>query len=109
MTNKQFGIQVNELTDLVNKYMQREHGSDDVDFMESKGGEQWLANGLLTDMKNGISPESINEREAYFGTNKKDKIEVPSLFAFMMDALEDFMLRILLVAGVVSIILEMIA
>ena len=36
-------------------------------------------------------------------------IEVPSLFTFMMDALEDFMLRVLLVAGVISIILEMIS
>lgn len=38
-TNKEFTIQINELTDVVNKYMQREHGSDDVDFLEAKGGD----------------------------------------------------------------------
>ena len=53
--------------------------------------------------------DSINEREAYFGTNRKDKVIVPSLFSFMIDTLEDFMLWVLLLAGVVSIILEMIS
>lgn len=64
---------------------------------------------MKTDLKNGIQTESIAEWEAYFGTNKKEKVEVPSLISFMLDALEDFMLRVLLVAGVVSIILEMIS
>lgn len=88
--------------------MQREHGSDDVDFMEQKGGEAWLESGLKTDLKNGIQTESFQERESYFGTNRKDKVEVPSLLSFMWIGLEDFMLWVLLVSGIVSVILEMI-
>ena len=34
---------------------------------------------------------------------------MPSIFSFMIDALEDFMLRVLLVSGVISIILETIS
>jgi len=44
----------------------------------------------------------------YFGTNRKEKVVVPSIFAFMIDGFEDLMLKILLVAGGVSIVLEMI-
>lgn len=68
-----------------------------------------MQKGLQTDFKNGVSTETLNEREAYFGTNRKEKVIVPSLISFMLDALEDFMLRVLLLAGVISIILEMIS
>lgn len=60
VNSKEFTIPVLELTDVVNKYMQREHGSDDVDFLEQKGGDQWLERGLLTDLKNGIQMENLN-------------------------------------------------
>jgi hypothetical protein len=39
--------------------------------MEQKGGDDWLENGLKTDFKSGISPETVSVREAYFGTNRK--------------------------------------
>lgn len=87
--------------------MQREHGSDDVDFMDQKGGDDWLEKGLKTDFKNGIQPETVAEREAYFGTNWKEKLIIPSLIHFMWDAFEDFMLRILTCSGILSIILGM--
>lgn len=103
-----FDISISDLKEVVNKYMQREHGSDDVDFLINKGGYKWLEQGIRTDLKNGLTDNSFEEREKYFGTNKKEKIIVPSLWHFFIEAFEDILLRVLLVAGSISIILDMI-
>jgi hypothetical protein len=42
----EFEITVDELKETVNKYMQWEHGSDDVDYLLLKGGYKWLQRGL---------------------------------------------------------------
>ena len=108
-TESEFEIPVSALTDLVQRYMQREHGSDDVDLLLSKGGVAWLERGLRTDLKNGLSDEDFAARERHFGHNRKEKIIVPSLFRFFIDAFEDTLLRVLLIAGVISIVLDMLA
>lgn len=104
-----FEIQVQSLTEIVAKYMQREHGSDDIDFFLNKGGNFWLEKGLRTDFKNGLTEEDFSLRESYFGNNRKERIVIPSLFSFFIEAFEDTLLKVLLVAGIVSIVLDMIA
>ena len=67
-----YGIDISTLKEMVNKWMQREHGSDDVDYFEEKGGEEWLVDGLKTDLQNGIKSDTIQDREAFYGTNRKE-------------------------------------
>ena len=78
--NDGFSVKVDVLKTMVNKWMQREHGSDDLDYYEEQGGEEWLEKGLKTDFKNGISSETILERERHFGSNRKEKIKPKSFF-----------------------------
>lgn len=43
LINSEYGVSVDTLKDLVNKWLQREHGSDDVDQLNDLGGMEWLA------------------------------------------------------------------
>ena len=103
-----YGVDVDTLKKLVNKYKQRENGHEDLDFFEEKGGERWLQKGLQTDFENGISESSIPMRENAFGHNKKDKVKVKGFFALCWEALDDLTLKILVVAGIASIIINVI-
>lgn len=103
-----YGISVDTLKSLVNKYKQRENGYEDLDFFEQNGGERWLEKGLQTDFQNGISENSIPMREKYFGHNKKDKVKIKGFLALCWEALDDLILKILIVAGIASIIINVI-
>jgi len=103
-----FSITVDTLKDIVNMYMQREHGSDDVDFLYQEGGYDWLARGIKTDVNNGISSSTIEARSRFYGTNEKKQIPPKGFFELAWNTLEDFILRILVIAGVASIIINMV-
>ena len=101
-------IPVEELTGLVNMLLQRETGSEEIDELTAKGGLSWLTNGLQTDTKNGIDAASIAEREAHYGSNRKTPPRQKTFWDFAKEALEDFILKILIVAGIASIVINMI-
>lgn len=93
---------------IINKYLQREGLCDEIDFLEQKGGYEWLKTGLDTDFENGISSSTLEDRDKFYQNNKR-KVQKPrSILFFIWEALKDFILRILLVAGILSIILNMI-
>lgn len=101
--NSEFSIEVITLKEIVNKWLQREHGSDDVDFLKDMGGNDWLKDGLKTDFENGIDSNSVPSREEQFGSNKKKEIEPKGLCQLMWEAFDDLILKILFVAGIASI------
>ena len=47
-------------------------------------------------MNSGIETSSLSKRESYFGSNKKDPIELKGFFVLLWEALKDLLLRILL-------------
>ena len=63
---------------------------------------------MQTDMCSGIDDcaEALEQRRQRFGSNEKDKKEPPGMCHLIIEALEDFTLRILLVSACVSIILS---
>jgi magnesium-transporting ATPase (P-type) len=67
------------------------------------GGEDQILDKLRTDRKNGIKSSNMESRGKFFGTNKKAKAKLKTLWAFFMEAMEDLTLRILCVAAVISI------
>lgn len=83
--------------------MQREHGSDDVDLLNDNGGTEWLMKGLKTNIKTGIDSNSILERESFYGSNRKAKVRIKSIWELMWDAFDDLIMKILFVAGIASI------
>ena len=68
------------------------------------------ANGLLealnTDVKTGISANSLDARDKTFGSNSKDPPTRSGFCNMVLAALDDFMLKLLIVCAVVSIIVD---
>jgi len=97
-----FNISAIDLENLMGKY--KERGSDfaDIRFFEKKSVSE-LVQDLKTDTDNGIS--SFDGREEAFGSNKVFVEPVPHFCSYVWEALKDLMVRILIVAAIVSIVL----
>lgn len=63
---------------------------------------------MITDFKNGIknNQSELDIRENRFGNNKRVEREVRSFWGLLWLALDDFTLKILIVAAFVSMILQ---
>jgi magnesium-transporting ATPase (P-type) len=62
-----------------------------------------LIRDLRTNVKQGINSNSNKERELTFGHNRKPKAKLKSLLSLFIESLDDFTLKILIVAAIVSI------
>lgn len=99
-------VPVEDLKDLVNKWMQRETGSEEVDRAEHVGGDAWIVSGLHTDIKAGIAAATVSERERLYGSNKREKAKRKTFWQLVVITMKDFLLRVLLVAGIAMIIIH---
>ena len=100
--NTDFSISAIDLENLMGKY--KERGSDfaDLKYFEEKSVSQ-LVQDLKTDTENGLT--SFEGREEAFGSNKVFVEPVPHFCSYVWEALKDLMVRILIVAAIVSIVL----
>jgi Ca2+ transporting ATPase len=97
-----------DMIESVTKYQQRKKLCEEVDFLENKGGANWIINGLHTNVDNGIDPSSIDMRKQKYGSNEREKIEIKTFCQLACEALNDYMLIIMCIAGVANIIINMI-
>lgn len=67
---------------------------------------QGIAKTLKTDLQKGVSPHDLAKREEHFGTNRKAPIKITPFYKLFFGAMDDFMLKLLLVCAVVSISIE---
>ena len=100
-------ISVQECQDIVNCYMVREKGIEDINLLQDKGGEKWLLNGFKTSLEFGIDEKTLNAREEKYGSNKKEIDPPRSWWFFAWEAMEDVLLRVLFFSGIFNIVLEM--
>ena len=98
-----FNITVLDLETLMGKYKERGPDCLDLKAIESMGGIDSLLEKLKTDPKKGIA--SIDFREQDFGSNRVFVEPVPPFCAYVWEAFEDLMIRILVVAAIVQIVL----
>ena len=63
-----FAISPQELTNIVNKYKERDENMQDINYFKQKGGIDFLLESVMTDKNKGIS--STVGREEYYGSNK---------------------------------------
>ena len=100
--NTEYNITAIDLENLMGKY--KERGSDfaDLKYFEQKSVAQ-LVQDLKTDTEIGLT--SLDGREDYFGSNKVFVEPVPHFCSYVWEALKDLMVRILIVAAIVSIVL----
>lgn len=100
-----FGISRKEILDIFEKYDHRNF-IEDVEALDSYGGISFLETSLKTDINNGLhKSDNIAEREEVFGSNALEQEPLPHCCSYVWEALEDLMLRILILAGIIQIIL----
>lgn len=106
LKDSEFSISVEELDKLVNGWKQRERGDEDLEYFQKKGGEEWLIHGLKTDPVQGIDPRTIHDREQVYSSNRKEVADPKTFWYFVNECLKDKLLRILIIAGIFSIIVD---
>jgi magnesium-transporting ATPase (P-type) len=96
------------LVSLVSAYQERSFAEDVERLQERAESVEWLVDALASHPRNGISSaeEDLAARRRAFGTNEKAVKEPQSFFSLLIEALDDFILKILLVAACLSIALE---
>ena len=65
-----------------------------------------LAEKLHTDLDRGLTPVDFEERQGHFGSNYKAPPKRTPFCRLFMGALEDFMLRLLLVCACISMVFD---
>ena len=98
-----FGIKAIQLEKIMGKYKERGSDFKDLKYFQQQNGVTNLLNSLLTNEITGIS--SIEGREISYGSNKVFVEPVPPFCAYVWEALEDMMVRILIVCAIVQIVL----
>ena len=101
--NYGFGISAHKLETIMGNYKERGADFKDLKFFRDQNGVENLINSLLTNEITGIS--SIEGREEAYGSNKVFVEPVPPFCAYVWEALEDMMVRILIVCAIVQIVL----
>ena len=97
-----FNIDVMELEGLMGKYKERGADFQDLKYFQEKPVSK-LIEELKTDPEIGI--QSLEGREDAFGSNKVFVEPVPPFCYYVWEALKDLMVRILILAAIVSIVL----
>jgi len=73
--------------------------------LEEVGGSKGLFKKLNVDTKNGLNDSQVNESKSTWGENRLPDRRKRAFYEFWMDAMEDKVLMILIVAAVVSLVL----
>jgi len=73
--------------------------------VEDMNGVEGIVSGLDTDLKTGIEPSTIKERQEVYGKNSFPPPKIKSLYELVMENFDDPINRVLCVAAVVSLII----
>lgn len=106
--NSKFGVKVKDLVDLVELYRNRTFDEDLKALKLEYDGVEGLASKLFSHPNDGIVPNDLEERDQAFGSNAKDPPKRTGFCKLMLMALDDFMLKVLIVAAIISLIVSMI-
>ena len=101
--NNSFTISPQELSNLMNLYKDRSENYNDIKYFQEKGGIVPLLTSLKTDAKHGISKSSVENRIEHFGENKIFVKPLPNFLDFVIDALSDKMIIILIISSLIEI------
>ena len=103
MSSEPFDIKPQDLVEIMSKYKDRTTDFEDLKCFKEKKSISNILSSLKTDPERGIT--STENREEFFGSNKIFVEPVPHFCTFVWDSLQDLMVRILIVAAIVSIVL----
>lgn len=102
-----FTISKSTIGHIIGKYLSRKF-TDDIDFVQTKGGVQWLEEGLRTSIKNGISDgeSDLMERVGIFDSNEPIPEDPIRFCTFVWEALQDKIIIILIICAILQTGLE---
>jgi magnesium-transporting ATPase (P-type) len=105
--NANFKVDAKKLISICDAYKKRKY-IEELDILTNElGGTEGLLDALqIDDYNRGISAESLDVRERVFGTNHKEPPGRTGFCKMVLEALDDFMLKLLIVAAVFSILVE---
>ena len=101
-----FNTDKEKLITIVEGYRQRKYIEEMEIILNQLNGANGLLNALNTDIKQGISAQSLDARDSVFGSNAKDPPTRTGFCKMVLAALDDFMLKLLIVCAFVSIVVE---
>lgn len=91
---------------IVEGYRQRTY-NEDMMTLDKEGGPQGLMASLRTSLEKGLNGSDFAERAEQFGTNYKAPPKLTPYWRLFLNAMDDFMLKFLLVCAAVQISIEM--
>lgn len=112
----QFGIKKQDLIRVIGLAETRNmcEETDELERMTQQYSEEcpddyysWLYDALQTDKEKGLDETDFPLREEAFGHNRRQEVPLKSYFTLLCEALEDFTLRILIVAAIFSIVAQL--
>jgi len=90
--------------DLVDKYKSRTYDEELVALVEHEGAKG-IAQKLNTDIKTGLKGGiDFPDRTAAFGNNQRDVEIAKSFCSIFLEALNDFMMKVLIVAATAALV-----
>lgn len=92
---------------MIDLYKERKYVEDLTYINDTLGGIENVFTGLQTSLEQGILTSSVAERRKQFGTHMKDPPERSSFCSMLLEALDDFMLKILIGCAIFQLIIEM--
>lgn len=105
--NQNYVFNRTQLKKIVDLYKERKY-IEDIEYIQKElGGVQGLLDGLNTSLEGGIQTSSEGGRNIAFGTHAKDPPERTPFCTMLKEALDDFMLKILIGCAVFQLIIEM--
>ena len=103
LSSGMYGIDIVQIEELMSLYKERGIFFKDLEKIRELGGSDGIMEKLKTELKIGI--RTIDNRENDFGSNKIFIEPVPPFCSYVCEALDDLMIRILIVAALIQIIL----
>lgn len=104
--NLQFKVSKQSLIKVVECYRQRKYVEDIQYIKDELNGAEGLRESLETSIEFGASNVSIEGRKVAFGSNYKDGPQRTPFCDHLIEALNDFMLKILIGCAIFSIIVD---
>ena len=98
-----YNIDIIQIEELMSSYKERGSNYKDLQKIQELGGPEGIMQKLKTDPKKGISSEENRKHD--FGSNELFIEPVPPFCSYVKEALDDLMMKILIVAAIVQIIL----
>ncbi|CAK89868.1 unnamed protein product (macronuclear) [Paramecium tetraurelia] len=79
--------------------------AEEIEELEKIKGMETIERGLKTNFERGLKGDDFRERELFYGSNQKPKSFSKTYYEIILQCFEDYMIRALLVASILSIII----